>query len=162
MKYLVTCANAGEAGLYQSILESEGIDVEIRDGRADVASIPAAQLFVAEEDHPRAAGLIEGLLKQAKAPTHPADGFPFLGIMGFTAISWCLLWTVLMVVSLDPADWNRLKTLKGVMEALVVASGSFLWGLFIGAIVALVCLIVRVTHQKLALGAARRDASPPL
>jgi hypothetical protein len=99
MKHLVTCANAGEAGFYQSMLASAGIETEVRDSRSDIGGIPAAQLFVAEEQHAQAAALISSqpapeTPQESIVTRHPAAGFPFLGIMGFTAIVWSLAFVV--------------------------------------------------------------------
>jgi len=153
MKHLFTCSNAGEAGFLQSLLASAGIDAELRDGRSDISAVPSAQLFVSSEQHAQAVELIAphhaAEPKRQSAAAHPAEGFPFLGIMGFTAIVWSLAAVVLGAVSIDSDSWQQLGVWKILLQLVAVGALSLLWGLMIGAFVALICLISKVTWQKL-------------
>ncbi len=153
MKHLINCPNAGEAGLIQSMLASNGIDAEVRDGRSDIGAIPSAQVFVTPEQHAQALGLIAphhaAEPVKPSGPAHPAEGFPFLGIMGFTALLWSLVGVVMSVVSIDPDSWRQEGAGSILLSLLAVGALSLLWGLMIGALIALICLIAKVTWRRL-------------
>jgi len=163
MKLLVSCSNAGEAGMLQSLLSSAGIDSELRDGRSDIGSIPSAELFVSPELFAQASDLIAQ--HEAAEPTrqrasgHPAEGFPFLGIMGFTAILWILAMVVLEAASMSSGNWHRFGPGRALLHLLGVGAMSVFRAMMIGAVTALVCLTAKVTWQK--LRADPRGAPPP-
>jgi len=132
------------------MLAGAGITAEIRDSRSDIASIPAAQIFVTEDQHAQATSLIASQVtaqpKKASSDSHPAAGFPVLGIMGFVAIIWAFSAVVLSAVSFDAETWR--DTSKALLQLVAIGAMSLLWGLFHGAFVSLVCLIAKITWQK--------------
>lgn len=153
MKLLATYSNAGEAGVCQSLLASAGIETEMRDGRADVCSVPAVQLFVAEEHQAQAAALIAAQVaaepdKHGPGRSHPAEGFPFLGITGLVAIIWSLLFLVRAIRG-GAQVWGRWDTPRGFLELLAAGGAVLVYSLLVGAAVASLCLVVRFTWQKL-------------
>jgi hypothetical protein len=153
MKHLITCSNDAEAGLLHSMLTSAGIHAHVRDSRADIAGVHRAQLFVPDDQHEQATALLATQRRTEPVSTiaspHPATGFPFLGIMGLSAIVWCLAYVITAATSIGMGASRESGTADAVLLFVYGGGLAVLWGLFVGALIALVCLIAKITWTKL-------------
>jgi hypothetical protein len=148
MRIVSTFANHAEAGFYQSLLQNEGIESFIREFDSLPAGAHSIEVSVHESDHERAVQILAALVPAAspkRAFSHPAQGFPFLGILGLVTIIFAIGTFTASLLYFSPA-----KTIGARLLDLI---GAGIFGLVpgagIGFFVALLCLICRPLFQKI-------------
>lgn len=153
MKLLATFANAGEAAFEHSLLADAGIAAELYDGSLDIGSVQSARLQVADEDFVHVSQIVatyrESVTGVRSKDEHPAARFPFLGIMGLTAILWGAICVLVALTTLSRTGWMMHGMSRAILGWLAIVSTGLLWGLLIGFGVALICLVATVTWRKL-------------